>query len=225
MPHKHTFRASKGNGGFTHAQRPGHKGDSGFSFATHCTEKASNAASEVWTRHLCGDEGARPGSETTRQSATRPHRCGGRRRDRRARAGFETRHRAKRSRLVSRAAGPSGAQNTRGATSNTRRKDDAPSEARSADGQRAGRRPPAHTAAGPDSARNTSSATSNISRATAQAPTPHRGAGPRPLALQLRRERSEVRASGVAQLAQLVDRGNPAAALAFGGEQVHAADR
>ena len=50
-------------------------------------------------------------------------------------------------------------------------------------------------------------------------------AGPRPLALQLRRERSEVRASGVAQLAQLVDRGNPAAALAFGGEQVHAADR
>ncbi len=137
MPHKHTFRASKGNGGFTHAQRPGHKGDSGFSLATHCTKKASNAASEVWTRHLCGDDGSRPGSETTRQSATRPHRCGGRRRDRRARAGFETRRRAKRSRLVSRAAGPSGAQNTRGATSNTRRKDDAPSEARGADGQRA----------------------------------------------------------------------------------------
>ena len=161
MPQKHTFRASKGNGGFTHAQRPGHKGDSGFSLATRCTEKASNAASEVWTRHLCGDDGSRPGSETTRQSATRPHWCGGRRRDRRARAGFETRRRAKRSRLVSRAAGPSGARNTRGATSNTRRKDDAPSEARGADGQRAGRRPPAHTAAGPSGARNTSGATSN----------------------------------------------------------------
>ena len=48
---------------------------------------------------------------------TRHHRCGGRRRDRRARAGFETRRRAKRGRLVSRAAGASGAWNTRGATS------------------------------------------------------------------------------------------------------------
>ena len=38
---------------------------------------------------------------------------------------------------------------------------DAPSEARSADGSRAGRRPPAHTAAGPDGARNTRGATSN----------------------------------------------------------------
>ena len=38
---------------------------------------------------------------------------------------------------------------------------DAPSEARSADGSRAGRRPPAHTAAGPSDARNTSGATSN----------------------------------------------------------------
>ena len=38
---------------------------------------------------------------------------------------------------------------------------DAPSEARGADGSRAGRRPPAHTAAGPDGARNTSGATRN----------------------------------------------------------------
>ena len=38
---------------------------------------------------------------------------------------------------------------------------DAPSEARSADGSRAGRRPPAHTAAGPSGARNTRGATSN----------------------------------------------------------------
>ena len=37
---------------------------------------------------------------------------------------------------------------------------DAPSEARGADGSRAGRRPPAHTAAGPSGARNTSSAAS-----------------------------------------------------------------
>ena len=36
---------------------------------------------------------------------------------------------------------------------------DAPSEARSADGSRAGRRPPAHTAAGPSDARNTRGAT------------------------------------------------------------------
>ena len=41
-----------------------------------------------------------------------PHRSGG---HRRARTGFEARHRAKRGRLASRAAGPSGARNTRGA--------------------------------------------------------------------------------------------------------------
>ena len=48
---------------------------------------------------------------------------------------------------------------------------------------------------------------------------------PAPPALQLRREYSEVLTSRVAQLAQLVNGGDPAAALAFGGEQVHAADR
>ena len=50
----------------------------------------------------------------------KPHWCGGRRRDRRARAGFETRRRAKRGRLVARAAGPSGARNTSGATQHRR---------------------------------------------------------------------------------------------------------
>ena len=40
-------------------------------------------------------------------------------------------------------------------------RDDAPSEARSADGSRAGRRPPAHTAAGASDARNTRGAASN----------------------------------------------------------------
>ena len=57
-----------------------------------------------------GGGGAWPDRETTRQARpqhTRPHWCGGRRRDRRARAGFETRHRAKRGCLVSWAvAGP-----------------------------------------------------------------------------------------------------------------------
>ena len=59
---------------------------------------------------LVGVGGAWPDRETTRQARplhTRPHWCGGRRRDRRARAGFETRHRAKRGCLVSWAvAGP-----------------------------------------------------------------------------------------------------------------------
>ena len=43
-------------------------------------------------------------------------------------------------------------------------RDDAPSEARSADGERAGRRPPAHTAAGPSGARNTRGAVSKPAR-------------------------------------------------------------
>ena len=50
---------------------------------------------------------------------------------------------------------------------------DAPSEARGADGERAGRHPPAHTAAGASGARNASGATRN----TAQGRGP---AGPRP---------------------------------------------
>ena len=69
-----------------------------------------------------GGGGTRPGFEAARQARpqhTRHRRCGGRRRDRRARAGFEARRRAKRGRLASRAAGPSGARNTRRATSNT----------------------------------------------------------------------------------------------------------
>ena len=45
-----------------------------------------------------GGGGAWPGFETTRRAThqhTGPHRCGGRRRDRRARAGFEARRKAK----------------------------------------------------------------------------------------------------------------------------------
>ena len=67
-----------------------------------------------------GGGGAWPGFETTHRSATRRHWCGGRRRDRRARAGFEIDHSERSSRVaISRAAGPSGARNTSGATSNT----------------------------------------------------------------------------------------------------------
>ena len=63
--------------------------------------------------------GAWPGFEPTRSAhtATQRRRCGGRRRDRRARAGFEIDHSERSSRVaISRAAGPEGAQNTSGAT-------------------------------------------------------------------------------------------------------------
>ena len=63
---------------------------------------------------------ARAGRHPPARTAARLHRFGGRRRDRRARAGFETRHRAKRGCLVSRAAGASGAWKTRGAKRNMR---------------------------------------------------------------------------------------------------------
>ena len=63
---------------------------------------------------------AGPGQTTSQRTEhhqhTGPHWCEGRRRDRRARAGFEARRRAKRGCLASRAAGPSGARNTRGHT-------------------------------------------------------------------------------------------------------------
>ena len=49
--------------------------------------------------------------------------CGGRRRVRRARAGFEIDHSERSSRVaISRAAGPNGARNTSGATSNNTRR-------------------------------------------------------------------------------------------------------
>ena len=68
-----------------------------------------------------GGGGAWPGNEPTRRTTrqhTRHHWCGGRRRDRRARAGFEIDHSERSSRVaISRAAGPDGARNTRGATS------------------------------------------------------------------------------------------------------------
>ena len=64
-----------------------------------------------------------PGFEKTRRANhqhTRLHWCGGCRRVRRARAGFEARRRTKSGCLASRVAGPSGARNTRGTTSTPR---------------------------------------------------------------------------------------------------------
>ena len=90
-----------------------------------------------------GDCGARPDNEPTPRTTrrhTRHRRCGGRRRDGRAGCGARGRRR--------------GLAGLRG---------DAPSEARCADGSRAGRRPRAHQAARPNNtprgARNTSGAT------------------------------------------------------------------
>ena len=54
-------------------------------------------------------------------------------------------------------------------------RDDAPSEARGADGERAGRRPPAHTAAGPSGAQNTSGTTSTVQKVRTPRSTPGSG--------------------------------------------------
>ena len=56
-------------------------------------------------------------------------------------------------------------------------RDDAPSEARGADGSRAGRRPPAHTAAGPSGAQNTRGPTSNTATQPGP-PAPRTPVGP-----------------------------------------------
>ncbi len=103
--------------------------------------------------------GGGAGFETTYQATHQQHkrrRCGGRRRDRRARAGFEIDHSEPLgSRVaISRAAGPDGARNTSGATSNTIND--------------SGRRPRAHQAARPNKppggAWNTSGTISNNTR-------------------------------------------------------------
>ena len=117
-----------------------------------------------------------------------PHWCGGRRRDRRTCRGAGGRWRGLAGHTRSTgAAGVEGAGGTcRGAGGRWRGlaglRDDAPSEARGADGSRAGRRPPAHTAAGPSGARNTREATSNTSGATSNRQPPQaQQSGPEPL--------------------------------------------
>ena len=104
----------------------------------HCNSNGANsmfeqAAGELRATLMGGSRGW-PGFEPTHKhtSATRPHWCEGRRRVRRARAGFEIDHSERSSRVaISRAAGPDGARNTSGATSNTSRKAAAHGAARS----------------------------------------------------------------------------------------------
>ena len=114
MHQKRPFRTRKGDDGFSRGSAGARKGDRGF-------RQPAQLAYRVRLRRPLVKAG--PGRASRRRTEqhqhTRPHWCGGRRRDRRARAGFETRHRAKRGCLVSRAAGASGAWNTSGTTSDT----------------------------------------------------------------------------------------------------------
>ena len=87
----------------------------------------------------------------------------------------------------------------------------------------AGRPPPTGTPSSP--AQQHTTRRPERQRHHKQHSTGARAHRPAPPALRLRRECSEVLTSRLTQLAQLVDGGDPAAALAFGGEQVHAADR
>ena len=129
-------------------------------------------------REACG---AWPGFETTRQS-TRQHakrrRCGGRRRVRRARAGFEIDHSEPLgSRVaISRAAGPPGARNTSGATSSNSQR-----------GRLAGGPPPTGTQSSPAQQGNARRSSPSEPCARAGASRPGRsGCGPRCAAPRLR---------------------------------------
>ena len=83
--------------------------------------------SRVAISRAAGPDGARNTSGAASDKLNRAfqprRRCGGRRRVRRARAGFEIDHSERSSRVaISRAAGPDGARNTSGATSTTERR-------------------------------------------------------------------------------------------------------
>ena len=203
MPQKHTFRASKGDGGFNHERRPGRKGVTGFIATKQCTRYSTNAPDSTplhWQLSSAMPPQAVQCPRGTNAIAERtprpiiPHAIptqpdptptrnpqnsndlnsifervtgelhakllsgGG------AWPGFETTRQA--TQYTTSAAGVEGAGGScRGARGRWRGlaglRVDAPSEARGADGSRAGRRPPAHTAAGPSGAPNTSGATSN----------------------------------------------------------------
>ena len=161
----------------------------------HCNSNVANSmfeqvAGELRAK-LMGDGRARPGFETTHQatSATRPHWCEGRRRDLpRCRWAAAGPGRASRQRTEQhQRPGPTGVKGTGGTggpgcgARGRRRglaglRGDAPSEARGADGSRAGRRPRAQPAARPDStprgARNTRGAASNAGDLSGQQATP-----------------------------------------------------
>ena len=111
MHQKHPFLTRKGDAGFNWPTSPARKGDAGFRQPGHLADGARPRYPWAET-----EPGQTTSQRTEHHQHTGPHWCGGRRRDRRARAGFEARRRAKRGCLASRAAGPSGARNTRGHT-------------------------------------------------------------------------------------------------------------
>ena len=134
---KYVYLACNGVIGFTGDRACTSKGDDGF---TRVPERTGGRRWGLATVPV-GVGRASAGLETTchRTQHRRHHWCGGRRRVRRVRAGFEIDHSEPlASRVaISRAAGPDGARNTREATSNIKQE---------------GRRPRAHQAARPNKA-------------------------------------------------------------------------
>ena len=130
MPQNQAFRASKGASGFSRPRIPGRKGVNGFSPAKRCTEEASsaiplrNAITEVRPRPIIPH--AIP-TQPNPVSTQNPQNSNDQTSD------HETRPRELHAKLLGRR-GLAGLR------------DNAPSEARGADGSRAGRHPPAHTA-------------------------------------------------------------------------------
>ncbi len=99
-----------------------YKSETGLAVTVHQAPLVWRAR-RAWLRCPWAAAGRGPASRqrATQQQPRRSHWCGGRRRDRRARAGFEIDHSERSSRVaISRAAGPDGARNTRGATSKAR---------------------------------------------------------------------------------------------------------
>ena len=111
------------------------------------------AGSEAWPqRRWAAGPGRASRRRAERQQHRKPHWCGGRRRDRRARPGFEPTRRASAALQAppvwrGRRAWPQCWWAAAGPGRASRRR--AEPKARGADGERAGRRPPAHTAAQP----------------------------------------------------------------------------
>ena len=145
-----------------------------------------------------------PGFETTRQATPRTASAAGVE----GAGGTEGRKRAW-LRCPWAAAGPGRASRRRAERSSQR-------------GRLAGGPPPTGTTSSPARQHTTRRHKQQHRSGTAQ----RRGAGRQARAPRCSiRRNSEVLASRLAQLTQLVDRGDPAAALALGGEQVDAADR
>ena len=136
MHQKHPFRTRKGDDGFIRGSASTRKGDGGFIRGSASTRK--------------GDGGFRPAHLADRARLRCPWAAAG--------PGRTTRRCAKTDLSTPGTAGVEGTGGIcRGAGGRRRGlaglRDDAPSEARGADGSRAGRRPPAHTAAGPSGTR------------------------------------------------------------------------